>query len=99
GLAVTINLGNAQKATEFVNATFGTDSPFRDLTLVGTGRVEARVTKRGESDFEGTVSFLTDLSGTVTDNNGFSRSASSPARTPAFSARIDRPTLALTASL
>lgn len=96
---VTVDLGNAQKASEFVNTTLGRDSPFTRLTFVAAGKVEAKLKKWGPSDFEATVSFLSDVSGTVTDDVGYTRSGKSPSRAPLASARIDGPNKTLTASV
>ena len=98
-VAVKVDLGNAQKASEFVNATLGQDSPFTRLTFVGAGKVEARLRKWGPSDFEASLSILSDVSGTVTDENGFSRSGKSPARSPLIAGRIDGIQKVLTATV
>lgn len=96
-VGVVVDLGSAQKASEFVNQTLGNDSPFTQLTFVGEGKVEVKLRKHGTSDFEASVSFLSDVSGTVTDNNGITRSGKSPMRSPLTSARIDGPNKTLTA--
>jgi hypothetical protein len=97
--SVTVDLANAQGASEFVNASLGQDSPFRNLTFVGSGKVQVVLAKRGGTDFETSVNALSDLSGSVTDNDGFTRSGSTPARSPLFYARVSGPTNTLTANV
>jgi hypothetical protein len=88
-VAATADLANARPAAEFINSTLGMDSPFSGTTMDGAGTVEGKLFKHGPSDFEVTVTFSTDLSGTLTDNRGVTRSAKSAARNPVFALRID----------
>jgi hypothetical protein len=88
-VSVAVDLANAKAASEFVNSTLGQDSPFRDLTFDGSGKLEVKLKKWATSDFEATISFLSDLKGTVTDNNGFTRSGSAAAKSPAVALRVN----------
>ncbi len=98
-VSATVDLANAKGASEFVNSTLGQSSPFRKLTFDGSGKIEVKLKKYAASDFEATVSFLSDLKGTITDDNGFTRSGSAASRTPAIALRVSGPDKSVSATI
>jgi len=98
-VSATVDLANARAASEFFNSSLGMESPFRSVTFDGTGKVEVKLKKFGPSDFEASVSFLTALTGSITDNQGFTRSGASAARSPVFALRIEGPAKSVTTTV